>query len=126
MDSQSAVSIFHSSIRNTIITNGVALTLFGMSINNISKFWKNLLTLIAYIFVLISVFISYNASRHLKITLEHDIIKANNEEGEHSEAYKTLLREWNKWYLLGLSLSLIIFIIGTLILISKSIIPFNI
>jgi hypothetical protein len=118
---QSAVSVFHSSLRNTIITNGVALTLFGMSIKNISNFWKNLLTLVAYMFVLISVFISYNASKHLKMVL--DLLK-NDKELQHN--YKIFLPEWEKWYQLGLVFTFVILLIGTVILISKSIIPFNI
>ena len=118
---QTAVNTFHSSLRNAIITNGVALTMFGMTVKNVSKFWNTLLTIIAYLFVLMSTFITYNASKHLKMLI--DLL--NNDE-KLEDKYKMFLPEWNKWYQLGLVFSVIILLIGTIILISKSVIPFNI
>ena len=118
---QTAINTFHSSLRNAIITNGVALTMFGMTVKNVSKFWNTLLTIIAYLFVLMSTFITYNASKHLKMLI--DLL--NNDE-KLEDKYKMFLPEWNKWYQLGLVFSVIILLIGTIILISKSVIPFNI
>lgn len=118
---QTAVNTFHSSLRNAIITNGVALTLFGMTVKNVSKFWNTLLTVIAYLFVLMSTFITYNASKHIKM-----LINLLKNDKELEDNYKIFLPEWEKWYKLGLVFSFIIFLIGTVILISKSIIPFNI
>lgn len=115
---QAALNTFHSSIRNMIITNGVGLTLFGLSVKNISSYYKTMLTIIAYLFVLISVFIAYLSARHLKIVID----ESKNEENL-SSYYKKVIPEWRYWYYMCIVYGAFIFIIGTVVLISKQVLP---
>ena len=115
---QTSLNTFHSSVRNMIITNGVGLSIFGLSVKNIPNYYKILLTLIAYLFILISVFISYMSARHLKIIIED--VKNNPEAPEY---YKKIVPEWNYWYYMCIIYGAFIFIIGTVILISKQVLP---
>ena len=74
-----------------------------MTVKNVSKFWNTLLTVIAYLFVLMSTFITYNASKHIKM-----LINLLKNDKELEDNYKIFLPEWEKWYKLGLVFSFII------------------
>lgn len=109
---QSFINTHHSALRNMIITQAAALTLFGYS--NKSEISKRIFLYIAYLLIIISCIIGYLAANQLKILID-DIKNDNN----LPNIYVKLIPEWNKWYYITLIFVISIFIIGTSIFISK-------
>ena len=117
---QTFVNTFHSSLRNMIITNAAGLTLFGIS-KGMIKFYRILLTYIAYFLILLSCFISYHTGKQFKIAINN--IKKNQE--DLPVVYKELIPEWNNWYRLCIVYGIFIFVVGTTIFISKQVLPMS-
>jgi hypothetical protein len=118
---QTFINTYQSSLRNMIITNAAGLTLFGMT-SGMIKFYRILLTYIAYFLILLSCYISYHTARQLKITINN--FKRNQDKLD--SVYVELIPEWNNWYKLCVVYGIFIFIVGTVVFISKQVLPMSV